>query len=956
MKLQYKKSLLSIKRRMGTYGAMIFAVMSLTFASNANAALDLWLQLLYPNGQEHSISATGGEMVIYHDSAAVRGIKFGGNIIGTTYGFTYTIPTTGLNSIVTYEGLLSNGYRRVVKIDFHYQDGVKRSAGSTSYAQDIDVNRINVGAGLNVLHANQMFGLVPWLGNIRFEPKAVDGKVATMQRNLEQRFNLNYNSSQNGLEGYMNLGFDVGSGFQRLTSLGYQFATGGESYDIGGHNAAVVNVPLENLEMLNISHRGDFVCQMDFSYSTGSHQTYGDCGDNNDVVTISQAISSSVEVAVQLNDNGDRVRAVEFTPTNHFADAPVQDTSLNGQMNALIEQLEYDLVGQIIGYNATNQTLGGTFQQFSANFSQMFVQQNIQSGIQSHVERFRDSLVLTLFRDALNNQNLQLSDITRVQNGVRIFDFSGYLETLNPNLANTINLITSVGLQPGTSPEKILEKLNRYYINKAVEEVIGSDVMGHIRVILGDSGLDMYDIIRGDLVDATPGDVMDQIASGGGENGSDFFDMQPVLEGLSDEQLQGAVNYANSFANVPEPPVYDGDDLPYGITYPVTWGAQAGDDIVVPSGSSRAEIVTKLNEYLVTLIVRQIVGQDAVSPSQIQTVEQYIATLKAAYLEAALTGATFDQTAADVLTNGFLTNLQTAFLSNTFKANVSTVAQGINVLKGRLQGQLASQITGLDSRPIQVESLQDAVDQLTYDLALKLVSGGSQADIQKIINESVLLGSKQQTLINILISQLLTREEILAAEPQETSVINVASGEVTDGLTFSSGDVISSVEYSTLSGGYEVLGNIANNLRYMPTTCVSGVVSYTSDYINSRRHVIGMSVHYNTGDIINMGQLGRNGTYETTIDFSPLTGLQKVNVLSSSKIDALSFTQNTDEEVIGCYSNPNFSPVNKFRALRDENSGLCLDVHGGNTADGTNLKLWHCNARDAQKWWYDETC
>ncbi len=42
-----------------------------------------------------------------------------------------------------------------------------------------------------------------------------------------------------------------------------------------------------------------------------------------------------------------------------------------------------------------------------------------------------------------------------------------------------------------------------------------------------------------------------------------------------------------------------------------------------------------------------------------------------------------------------------------------------------------------------------------------------------------------------------------------------------------------------------------------------------------------------------------------------------------------------------------------FRSLTDGRSGLCLDVSGSNTANGTKVQLWSCNGTNAQKWWYD---
>ncbi len=42
-----------------------------------------------------------------------------------------------------------------------------------------------------------------------------------------------------------------------------------------------------------------------------------------------------------------------------------------------------------------------------------------------------------------------------------------------------------------------------------------------------------------------------------------------------------------------------------------------------------------------------------------------------------------------------------------------------------------------------------------------------------------------------------------------------------------------------------------------------------------------------------------------------------------------------------------------YRELRDGRSNHCLDVEGGNTANGTNVRLWDCNGSNAQKWVYD---
>lgn len=42
-----------------------------------------------------------------------------------------------------------------------------------------------------------------------------------------------------------------------------------------------------------------------------------------------------------------------------------------------------------------------------------------------------------------------------------------------------------------------------------------------------------------------------------------------------------------------------------------------------------------------------------------------------------------------------------------------------------------------------------------------------------------------------------------------------------------------------------------------------------------------------------------------------------------------------------------------YKSLTDGRSGLCLDVSGSNTANGTKVQLWSCNGTNAQKWWYD---
>lgn len=42
-----------------------------------------------------------------------------------------------------------------------------------------------------------------------------------------------------------------------------------------------------------------------------------------------------------------------------------------------------------------------------------------------------------------------------------------------------------------------------------------------------------------------------------------------------------------------------------------------------------------------------------------------------------------------------------------------------------------------------------------------------------------------------------------------------------------------------------------------------------------------------------------------------------------------------------------------YRELRDGRTNLCLDVEGGNAANGTNVRLWDCNGSNAQKWAYD---
>ena len=46
-------------------------------------------------------------------------------------------------------------------------------------------------------------------------------------------------------------------------------------------------------------------------------------------------------------------------------------------------------------------------------------------------------------------------------------------------------------------------------------------------------------------------------------------------------------------------------------------------------------------------------------------------------------------------------------------------------------------------------------------------------------------------------------------------------------------------------------------------------------------------------------------------------------------------------------------PADTYRALKDGKSGLCMDVAGGSSANGTNVRLWTCNGSNAQKWKYD---
>lgn len=46
-------------------------------------------------------------------------------------------------------------------------------------------------------------------------------------------------------------------------------------------------------------------------------------------------------------------------------------------------------------------------------------------------------------------------------------------------------------------------------------------------------------------------------------------------------------------------------------------------------------------------------------------------------------------------------------------------------------------------------------------------------------------------------------------------------------------------------------------------------------------------------------------------------------------------------------------PEQKYRELKDGRSGLCLDVSGGSSANGTNVALWTCHGGQNQKWAYD---
>ena len=40
-------------------------------------------------------------------------------------------------------------------------------------------------------------------------------------------------------------------------------------------------------------------------------------------------------------------------------------------------------------------------------------------------------------------------------------------------------------------------------------------------------------------------------------------------------------------------------------------------------------------------------------------------------------------------------------------------------------------------------------------------------------------------------------------------------------------------------------------------------------------------------------------------------------------------------------------------ALVNPQSGKCLDVAGGGTADGTQVRLWSCNGTGAQQWQFN---
>jgi 1-phosphatidylinositol phosphodiesterase len=43
----------------------------------------------------------------------------------------------------------------------------------------------------------------------------------------------------------------------------------------------------------------------------------------------------------------------------------------------------------------------------------------------------------------------------------------------------------------------------------------------------------------------------------------------------------------------------------------------------------------------------------------------------------------------------------------------------------------------------------------------------------------------------------------------------------------------------------------------------------------------------------------------------------------------------------------------EYRELKDGRTGLCLDVSGGSSANGTNVALWTCHGGQNQKWAYD---
>lgn len=60
-----------------------------------------------------------------------------------------------------------------------------------------------------------------------------------------------------------------------------------------------------------------------------------------------------------------------------------------------------------------------------------------------------------------------------------------------------------------------------------------------------------------------------------------------------------------------------------------------------------------------------------------------------------------------------------------------------------------------------------------------------------------------------------------------------------------------------------------------------------------------------------------------------------------------------DIAVEGQWTVPVANASPQYRALKDGRSGLCLDVSGSNTANGTRIQLWTCNGTNAQKWWYD---